>query len=132
MTRVSAVATANSGRPYSFTYSGFEGTELVYGFTPYLDYLPNVLLPGGERNGEDGSWWGKVDLRLEQEFGGIAEGHRTTGFIVIDNFTNLLNDEWGILREADFPQTSEIGTPAEARIGDASRYEIRLGVKYEF
>jgi hypothetical protein len=32
------------------------------------------------------------------------DGHRTNAFVVIDNFTNLLNDEWGILREASFPR----------------------------
>lgn len=128
-TTLSALGVANSGRPYSIA---FNGTVDPYGFTPFLDFADNVLRPGAERNGEEGSWWAKVDLRLEQEFPGIRPQDRSSAFIVVDNFTNLLNDEWGILREADFPLTVGEGDQAEARIGDASRYEIRLGVRYEF
>jgi hypothetical protein len=45
--------------------------------------------------------------------------------------TNLLNDDWGVLKQYDFPRTPTKGTP-EPRIGDASRYEIRFGVAYDF
>ena len=34
--------------------------------------------------------------------------HKASGFIVVDNFTNLLNDEWGILREPDFPSVCAV------------------------
>ncbi len=129
-TRLSAVGVLNSGRPYSFA---FDGTINPYGFTPFLDFNDNVLSPGVERNSEEGSWWGKVDLRLEQELPGFLSEHRTSGFIAIDNFTNLLNDEWGVLRQANFPLTVAEGTTdPEARIGNASRYEVRLGLKYTF
>lgn len=130
LTTVSAFGLLNSGTPYSRT---FNGTADPYGFTPYLDNLSIVLRPGSERNDQEGSWWGKIDLRLEQEFPGATPDHRATGFIVVDNFTNLLNDEWGVLRQADFPLTvDESATQTESRIGDASRYEIRLGMRYEF
>ena len=51
--------------------------------------------------------------------------------MVIDNLTNLLNDDWGVLRQHAFPRTVAADTP-EPRIGDASRYEIRFGLKYDF
>jgi len=51
---------------------------------------------------------------------------------VVDNLTNLLNDEWGILRKANFPNTAAPGSQAEARVGEASLSEIRVGVRYEF
>lgn len=127
LTRLSVYGSANSGAPYSIAQDG----NSVYNFTPFLEGNP-VLLAPGTRNEEEGSWWAKVDLRLEQELPGLFNGHRTSAFVVIDNFTNLLNDEWGILREVDFPATVEPGDPAEARIGDASRYEIRFGVRYDF
>jgi len=125
--RISAFGVANSGRPYSFAQqnSGF------FSFTPYIDRA-GILLPGAERNSEEGSWWGKVDLRFEQEMPGLRPDDRSSAFIVIDNFTNLLNDEWGVLRQVDFPSVVEIGDPAESVIGDASRYEIRFGLRYEF
>ncbi|MEM9738690.1 MAG: TonB-dependent receptor [Pseudomonadota bacterium] len=136
LSTVSAFATARSGLPFSFVRE--DGDSGFFGFTPFIDG-GNVLLPGGERNSEEGSWWGKVDLRLEQEFPGLRPDDRTSAFIIIDNFTNLLNDEWGILREPGFPPnvdvdpaTGEITGPVESRIGDASLWELRLGVRYEF
>lgn len=127
-TNISAFALANSGQPYSIasTDAGF------FGFTPFIDDDDaNILAPGVARNGETNGWWSKIDLRLEQELPGALPDHRTSAFIVIDNFTNLLNDEWGILREVDFPNTIEEGADIP-RIGDASRYEIRFGLRYEF
>ncbi len=122
-TSVSAFGSLNSGRPSSITTqnAGF------FGFTPFIGDS-GILAPGAKRNSEEGSWWGKVDLRFEQELPGLRSQDRTAAFVVIDNFTNLLNDEWGILRQADFPLVN----PDEARIGDASRYEIRFGLRYEF
>ena len=102
----------------------------MHGFTPFLDFNNNVLAPGDDRNEEGGSWWGKVDIKVEQEFG-IGPG-KASAFIIIDNFTNLLSDDWGILEQADFPGNVERGDKAESRIGDASRYEIRFGLKYAF
>ena len=136
LTTFSAFGTARSGRPFS---EAFNGTIDPYGFTPFLDFGDNVLRPGTERNDEEGSWWGKVDLKLEQEFPGIRPEDRTSAFIVIDNFTNLLNDEWGILREPGFPpavrvdrETGERLERAESRDGGASLWEVRLGLRYEF
>ncbi|MEM7768816.1 MAG: TonB-dependent receptor, partial [Pseudomonadota bacterium] len=135
-TTISAFATARSGQPYSLVRE--DGGSGFFGFTPFING-GSVLLPGGTRNSEEGSWWGKVDLRLEQEFPGILPTHRTAGFIVIDNLTNLINDEWGILREPDFPPnvdvnpvTGALTQPAESRIGGASLFEVRLGLRYEF
>ncbi len=126
-TLVTLYASANEGQPYSFA---FNGTIDPYGFTPFLDFQDNVLAPGDRRNDQDGSWWSKVDLRIEQEFP-VGPG-KASAFMVIDNLTNLLNDEWGVLREVDFPNNVERGDQEEARVGDASRAEIRFGVKYAF
>jgi hypothetical protein len=125
---VSLYGSANSGRPYSISY---DGTIDPYGFTPYLDFLPIVLEPGVARNAETGSWWKKIDMRVNLDFPGFSEDHQASAFLVVDNLTNLLNDDWGVLYQHDFPRTVVAGTP-EARIGDASRYEIRFGVQYSF
>ncbi len=119
---------ANSGRPFSVA---FNGTIDPYGFTPFLDFRTNVLRPGVERNASDGSWWRKVDMRAAIDFPGFQEGHRAQAFLVVDNLTNLLNDDWGVLYQHNFPRTVTEGQ-AESRIGDASRYEIRFGVQYDF
>jgi hypothetical protein len=119
---------ANSGRPYSFA---FNGTADPYNFTPYLDFRDHVLEPGEARNFDNGSWWRKMDLRAELGFPGFSDNHSASVFLVIDNLTNLLNDDWGVLRQYPFPRTIPKGSP-EPRIGDASRYEIRFGVTYDF
>lgn len=117
----------NEGLPYSRT---FNGTVDPYGFTPFLDFREQVLRPGDERNSEDGSWWFKVDMKIEQQFQ-VGPG-QAAAFLVIDNLTNLLNDDWGILEQADFPFTVGPNDLEEPRVGDASRYEIRFGVRYSF
>ncbi len=127
-TTLSFYGAANSGRPFSIAYNG---TIDPYGFTPFLDFRDNVLLPGATRNSEEGSWWRKLDMRVNVDFPGFGEGHSASAFMVIDNLTNLLNDEWGVLNQHNFPRTVVEGTE-ESRIGDASRYEIRFGFKYAF
>ncbi len=132
LTKFSAFGQLSSGRPYSIVYDGNVSSFGIFGGTPFLDGEENTLYPGFSRNDQEGSWWGKIDIKVEQEFPGFTAGHKSAAFLIIDNFTNLLNDEWGILREPDFPATCEFGAVCESRIGDASRYEIRLGVRYEF
>ena len=90
-----------------------------------------MLEPGVARNSETGSWWRKVDMRVAVDFPGFSEGHEAQAYLVIDNLTNLINDDWGILRQHNFPRTVTSGT-LEPRIGDASRYEIQFGVQYQF
>ncbi len=127
ITRISLYASANEGPPYSYAYNG---TIVPYGFTPYLDFNNNVLAPGDRRNDQEGSWWAKVDFKIEQEFN-IGPG-QASAFLVIDNLTNMINDDWGVLEKVNFPNNVVRGSQEEARIGDASIYEIRIGVEYNF
>jgi len=103
-----------------------------------------------ERNSHEGSWWTKMDLRLEQEFPAFAPGHRAAGYLVIENLGNFINDEWGILTQASYPQIRNIvdaeydaGTnqyvfesfnplTAESRVSSASTWQVLFGVKYDF
>ncbi|MBT8083444.1 MAG: TonB-dependent receptor [Gammaproteobacteria bacterium] len=121
---------ANSGRPYSnvLPFGPFDsGTP--YPFQFFAD--ENILAPGVARNGETGSWWRKIDARVTLDFPGFRDDHRASAFLVIDNLTNLLNDDWGVLYQHGFPRTVLPGDE-EFRNGEASRYEIRLGVEYDF
>ncbi len=127
-TTVSLYGSYNSGRPYSLSYNG---TIDPYGFTPFLDFRDNVLAEGDSRNGEEGSGWTKVDMRINVDFPGFMDEHEASAYLVIDNLTNLLNDDWGVLNQHNFPRTVERGSD-EPRIGDASRYEISFGVQYSF
>jgi hypothetical protein len=135
-TRFSLFAQSSSGVPYSVTLGGFEGTGLAYGFTPYLDFLEHVLVEPGTRNNQEGSSWTKADLRISQELPGINAEHSARAFIVVDNVTNLLNDEWGVMYKPNFPYGVTQGDidagRAESRIGGASLWEIRVGAEYRF
>ena len=126
MLTVSLYGAANSGRPFSHTIDG----NGIYNFTPFIN-REKVLEPGDERNGEDGSWWRKIDLRVNLDLPGFREDDKASVFLVIDNLTNLINDDWGVLYQHNFPRTVVKGTE-EARLGDASRYEIRFGAQYQF
>ncbi|MDO6568259.1 TonB-dependent receptor [Alteromonas sp. 1_MG-2023] len=126
----SAYALAQSGRPYSFTLSQGDSNG-VFGYTPYLD--SNSVLPmGSERNEETSSWWAKVDVAIIQEIPAFSEDHTAKVRLTINNFTNMLSDEWGILREVSY-NTSTVGTQyPESRQGDASLWEMRVGIDYRF
>ena len=117
----------NSGRPYTI---GINSAD-VHGFDLYLGDIENLLAPGTERNSETGSSWTKLDFKATLDMPGFGDEHRASVFVVVDNLTNLLNDDWGVLYQHNFPRTIEAGT-AESRLGDASRYEIRFGVQYSF
>ncbi len=127
-TIISLFGQTNTGRPYSYA---FDGTASPYGFTPFLDFRTIVLEPGVARNSETGASWTKIDFRFDVGIPIFRDDDRLAFFMVIDNLTNLLNDDWGVLRQHAFPRTVAAGTP-EPRIGDASRYEIRFGLKYDF
>ena len=109
------------------------------------------------RNSQDGSWWTKIDVKVSQEIPGFREEDKASVFLIIENFGNFLNDDWGVLKEVSFPQNQGVvdadlldnGTPNDfsddqylfesfsaprgaSRASDASLWEIRIGVKYSF
>ena len=135
-TRFTFFAQGNSGYPYSITLDGASGTIGAYGFEPFLGFNDNVLVEPGTRNAEEGSGWFKADLRVSQEFPGFADGQKGSAFIIIDNLTNLIDDEWGVLRKPVFPygvtQDQQANGQAQTRIGEASLWEIRVGMNYRF
>jgi len=129
-TRFFAFFQSSSGRPFSRTQDGVGNS--IYSFTPFLgNGGDSILLPGTERNEFTGPSWTKVDLKISQDLPGLRENDRAQIFMVIDNFTNLLNDDWGVLRAPGFPRTL---TPNQGfSTGfDASAYEIRFGANYDF
>ena len=103
------------------------------------------------RNSMNSAWWHKYDIKIEQELPGFSPDHRFSAFMLIENVGNLINDDWGVLKEQSFPRNQavvqlaepgivdgryvyeEFFTPApQARVADASLWEIRFGVSYDF
>lgn len=145
-TTFSLLGSHNKGRPYSYTFEDrlagdyATGRQLLYVPTGADD--PNVVFADGfdtnaffafvnesglskysgriaERNAFASDWWTKVDLRITQELPGFMEGHKAKAFFVIDNLTNLLNDDWGVLYEATFPQSASV---VDASVNDQGQY----------
>lgn len=102
-----------------------------------------------QRNAFNSDWWTKVDLRISQELPGFIKGHKSKVFFVVDNFTNLLNDDWGVLKEAKFPQLAAVVDATvntqgqyvfndftqrepQARVESASLWRMTIGIEYKF
>ncbi|MEL6366241.1 MAG: TonB-dependent receptor [Pseudomonadota bacterium] len=104
-----------------------------------------------EPNSQNSDWFNKWDIRIAQELPGIPnvfEDDRAEVFFIIENVGNLINDEWGVLYQRNFPGTvgvvdaSNNGTnftyntfrnqAQQSRIGDVSLWSIRVGFKYDF
>lgn len=110
-----------------------------------LNEFAGGILP---RNAFHSDWWTKFDVRVEQEFPGFADGHKISTFLLIENFGNLLDDEWGVLKEASFPRYQGVVDASisdgmyryddffepggQSRETDASLWELRFGFKYDF
>ena len=179
-TTFSVFASANKGRPYSFTMAapvgditgsrsllyvptGIDDPNVAWGdgltdgqIQEFFDFIAESGLDqyaGGiaPRNEFYSSWWHKVDLKVEQELPGFMDGHKSRVYFVVDNFTNFLNDDWGVLYETSFPRTVSLAevsindqdqwvfeefTPrlnsVQGRAGSPSLWSIRLGFQYDF
>lgn len=175
-TTFSLLGSHNKGRPYSYTFEdnfagdSATGRQLLY--VPTGDNDPNVVFaPGFDkdaffafvnssglskfaggiagRNEFYSDWWTKVDLRIQQELPGFIEGHKAKAFFVIDNLTNLLNDDWGVLYEASFPQTAAVvdadvnaqgqyvfnaftNRDPQSRVATPSLWSMTVGIEYKF
>ncbi|MBI1360722.1 MAG: TonB-dependent receptor plug domain-containing protein [Alphaproteobacteria bacterium] len=84
--------------------------QQLVNFIDSNDRLKNHKGEIAARNIGRDDWWGKLDLKLTQEFPGFMGGDHFEGFLVINNLTNLLNNRWGILREHGFPGNAELYT----------------------
>ena len=172
-TRFNLFVTANEGQPYSYVYGNNSAFPWDEARDRQLLYVPelndaNVVFEDAEteaafnawvesegltrgqivgRNDESADWWFKADIRISQEFPGFMEGHKGSAFFVIENLTNLLNDEWGDFRQGSFvgervidASVNDMGQyvysdffAAEESVNrGASLYEIRVGINYRF
>lgn len=177
-TKATLFGQAFQGRPFSFVYDsvspdifgdGNEGIHLIYvprgpgaADDPLVTYGPSFDLNAFNafinryglsrgaitgRNSNEGQWSNKFDLKLEQEFP-IVAGFRGSGFIVIENIGNLINDDWGILYQSSFPQRTSVldasivsgryqynrffDRAPERRDGNVSFWNIVVGAKVSF
>lgn len=116
----------SSGRSAIFGNVGTGSRYLLYVPTSTTDalvsydsattqtYLDNLIKSTGlgkyrgkiaPRNGFNSPWFTRVDLHLSQEVPTGFGNSRIMLFADIENFTNLLNKNWGQVREYSFPYT---------------------------
>jgi len=177
-TRFNLYGEAYKGLPYSYTFDGSDGAfgdsnwngdrqllyvplendpNVVYNMSAdeinaFNDFIASNGLERGEitgRNAENSDWFVKFNFKVTQELPGFMEGHKGEAFFVIDNLTNLLNDDWGVLKKGPFVGASMISTSIddEGRYvysgfnennantsvqSDASLWQMRVGVRYTF
>lgn len=175
-TRFNLFAQRVAGRPYSINFDGdpgfgderfFEDRNLLYvpleGTDPLVNYGDDFDLAGfnqfiedngltrgqiTERNSQNSNWWTRVDFRFSQEFPGFMEEHKGEFTFTIRNLGNLLNDDWGVLRQVNFEYNNPVvdaniadgvynytnfdGDQGQSIRQDASVWSMRVGVKYRF
>ena len=118
----------------------------------FNDFIASEGLERGEisgRNAQNSDWFVKFNFKLTQELPGFMDGHKGEAFFVIDNLTNMLNDDWGVLRKGSFvgnkmvdininDQGQYVYSNFSARSAEqsiqrnASVWEMRVGVRYTF
>ncbi len=132
-----------------------EQWESLNSFIEGNEYLRERRGQYAERNGEQGPWSHIIDLRFVQDFS-IKFGnkkHTLQATADINNFTNLLNKEWGkrkFIRQTVDLITAERGGPDPEFTFDAerfkdgieeivdsgrlnaSRWQMQLGLRYTF
>ncbi|MDK1287824.1 TonB-dependent receptor [Pseudoalteromonas umbrosa] len=179
-TKFNLFGQVSKGQPYSYLFSrsdrnfgdaswNSQGRQLFYvpkiddanvvldmsaeEIAEFNDFIASEGLERGttlSRNSENADWFVKFDFRVGQEIPGLMDGHKGEIFFVIDNLTNLLNDDWGVMRKGsfvgnrivsvDYDQSTDQYTYSGFNAGaveqsierDPSVWEMRFGIKYTF
>ena len=54
------------------------------------------------RNAQNADWYVSFDIKINQEIPGLIEGHRGNAFFIIKNVGNMINDDWGVMKQGEF------------------------------
>ncbi len=102
------------------------------------------------RNGDNSSWSTIFDVRIQQELPAFSNDHSFKVFLDIENFGNLLNDDWGRIERTRYEYARKVvagkivgGQYEYFNLNNPSRlqnletlsqsvWQIQLGVKYDF
>ncbi|MCP4985973.1 MAG: TonB-dependent receptor [Colwellia sp.] len=176
-TRISLFGQASEGQAYSYTYDSSDrafgdnnwngsrqlvyiptadDTNVVYGpdfdKAAFDDFVAAEGLSRGQttgRNAQNADWHVSFDIKINQEIPGFMEGHRGNAFFIIKNVGNMINDDWGVMKQGQFVgnrmvemsiqddgtyvyETFNAGNEEQKFYKDASVWEMRVGVSYDF
>jgi len=121
----------------------------------FIDYINSSELAqykGGiaERNGDNSRWSTIIDVRIQQQLPAFYPEHKLTVFFDIENFGNLLNDDWGRIERTRYEyeravvsanivdgQYEYFDLNSDSRIKnlevlDQSVWQVQFGIKYDF
>lgn len=126
-------------------------------FTALQNFVQTNKLKQGQVVGKNtvrAPSWFKIDLHVDQEIPvPVLRTGRIKLFADVENVLNLLNKNWGALRQVSFPylasvvnvacattsgnnctqyRYSNFSNPAVDNVGRVSLYAIRVGAKFEF
>jgi len=137
--------------PFISPLSNAAALQSLENFIASNDVLSEYRGRIAPRNIANDDWIARADIRLSQAIPGFAEGHKAEAFMLIQNVGNLMNSDWGIVREHGFPAAAEIYTvsgldpqgryivsafqnnpDADTVNVDASLWQIRFGARYDF
>lgn len=125
--------------------------DALFAFIESDDYLRDNKGKFAERNGARSAWESQIDLRIAQEVGSMM-GHKVELTFDITNLGNLLNSDWGWIRQAsqqvalvNFHSVQTTGNDAgrpryrwtalnDPRIASnsLSRWTAQFGIRYTF
>lgn len=94
----------------------------------FFDYINNSELAqyaGGiaPANGDTSPWSTIFDVRITQELPAFDKDHRFQVFLDIENFGNLLNDDWGRIERTRYEYERDV---VSARVTDGQYEYLRL------
>lgn len=106
-----------------------------------------------DRNTGTQPWVTTLDIGIKQEIPGFTKGHKGQVFLMIDNFANMLNDEWGVEKRMTYPNQAlyDLGglddqgryiidprfNGADTRnydtiVKSSSSWQMKVGISYKF
>jgi hypothetical protein len=121
----------------------------------FFDYINSSELAqyaGGiaARNGDNSRWSTIFDVRIQQELPAFSEDHSFKVFLDIENFGNLLNDDWGRIERTRYEYARKVvaakivggqyeyfnlnnpGRIQNLETLSQSVWQVQLGLKYDF
>jgi len=100
------------------------------------------------RNEQNADWYVSLDFKINQEIPGFTDDQRGNLFFIIKNVGNMINDDWGVLNQGAFVGNRMVsmsiedgkyvyedfnsGNEEQNFYKDASLWEMRIGVSYDF
>jgi len=127
----------------------------ITGFNEYLQRTGLINYAGeiAPRNGFDSPWSTRVDMRFQQEIPAFfPAAARGVFYMDIENFGNLLNDNWGRFEQVGYEYFQPVveidnidpvsgaylyddfrgDAASETRVSTSSVWQVQFGVRYQF